>query len=273
MNKLFVLAVGLFIFVLMSNSCKPSRQLYKCSNQTLKKDTSVNMAECIRRNFFYNRHDSTYVENINLIPNLRNEYYDILYALDKSSLINIFGVPHYTDSISVGYIIKKFDAPNYAGRAYERFFIFNKNKLSNITWLPVDRGRDSDFNVNKMIKKVYSANKNLPSVDYIEPRSIKLETNKIDKFCKIAKKNFRNEIFYNTKSNCFIINALIAEPISSWDNIKCIDSFSLNEVKSIFGSPNLERNDTIFYKLENEPFIQKQPFGEKNNDGKLLFYF
>ena len=275
MNKLVAIAVSLFILFVMNISCTPQYKLYKSSNQ----NTTSSIAEFgemikeIQSNFFYNKRDSIYFENIILFNNLTNKYYTSFHQLDKESVIKIFGEPHYKDSITLGYIIKKFDFPEYSGRAYERFFVFNNNKLQNFSYIPLDRGRDINFEVDKMIKKVYEANKGLPEIEYIKHNAVSLNIKNKDKYCKVAKENLEKEVFFNSKTNCFIINTFIGEPMQSWTDRPCKENFTLSEIKTLFGNPNLIRNDSIFYQLENKPFFQSGQFGTKNNDGKYSYFY
>lgn len=275
MYKLVAIAVSLFIFFMMNISCTPQYRLYKSSSQDIVSSNAEfsEMVKEIQRNFFYNKNDSIYFENIILFPNLANKYYTTFHQLDKESTIKIFGEPHYKDSITLGYVVKKFNFPEYAGRAYERFFVFNNNKLQSISYMPLDRGRDISFEVDKMIKKVYDKNKYLPEIQFIKHNAVSRKIKNADRYCYVAKKNLENEVFFNSQTNCFIINTFIGEPMQNWTDNPCIKNFTIDEINSLFGSPSLVKNDTLFYQLENVPFFQKGTFGTKNNEGKCSFFY
>ena len=274
MNKLFAIAVSLFIIILM-NRCTAPHHLCQSTNFNTTIDTTNilhydKIVSVMKNNFFYSKKDSTYIQNFNIFETvLYNEHYFTMRKLTQKEFIHLFGEPHFRDSTKLGYIVKK--ALNAQGNEniLVQFFLFRNGIYKDLHTTTVHKDKE----VDKSIKFVFGQNKNNICLKNIVSRSIKLENSNVSELCKVIKKDFEKDVYYDKINKIFILNCFSNDfPITSGNS--CDNTFTKQEIISLFGNPHMEKQSDLFYKLSNTPFYQTLPNQNKDNDGKVLcIYF
>jgi hypothetical protein len=254
-----------FLLGIMANSCRSVDYLYFYDNSVVESEIDSipgckGFAKLVRENFFYSEKDSLFFFNIGFTEQIRGlDYRDCFFNLSNEQISQIFGpsnthfengVPAYFHDIHIKYNNERLYM------AYNHFF------------------READYPLENMLDKSTHYRK---VKGYSSPNSPKIKSAAVNEKCDLSKEGFETQIFRNNSKGTIFINSSLmffAQKVTLDDNLKCTDTFLLNEISSLFGKPHLISNDTLFYQTIKTPFIDRK---KRNPDWKgkvfcVIFY-